>query len=193
MEKQEKYLFTYGYGTTHNGTRLDNGTIERIMTGFDWIKKQEPNSVHVLLGAGKDPNFPNAPMLKSLMCDYICAELKIWGYKKFTSFKNRDYLSKERSIISINLIPEDAWSTWHETRVIVEWLQVQGIKNETIYVVSHKFHQKRIEYIWSFFKGYKMEFIACEDTHKGSDALEPLKMVKVFLLGNMYRLKKFFK
>lgn len=173
MKESEKYLLIYAYGSTDSGTKLDGSTIIRITKGLDWVKKQGSDAVRILLGAGKDPNFPKAPALKMLMCNYIVNYSSI--------------------VPEIKMVKANAWGTWGETKVVVEYLQSQGITNKTIYVVSHKFHQKRIEYIWSFFGQYKIEFIACDDAYKGSNTLEPLKMLKVFLLGNLYRLKKLFK
>ncbi len=177
MQESEKYLLIYAYGTTDKGTKLDNGTIERVEKSLDLIKKQGSDTVHVLLGAGIDPRFPYAPTLKSLMHNYIFDQLETQEYEKLVVYE----------------VIKDAFGTFKETQAVIEMLEFNGITNQTIYVVSHEFHRKRIEYIWSFFGQYKVEFIACDDAYKGSDTLEPLKMLKVFLLGNLYRLKKLFK
>jgi hypothetical protein len=198
-KKSRRLCLVYGYDTEFFGNETENdtlqcgkGTKERCDLTLVHIMREGNGTFTIPLGAGKDPKLPDYPELKYLMRDYLRSMLVANGYAFHVRDKHTLIFRKEHCCdIHILCSKGNKWSTFPETWEMIH--TVDGSVFDEVIIFSHEFHLKRIKQSLTYFgeiKEYKVMWFSC----KGEPGLwelflEPIKAIKVWVLGTFY-LKK---
>lgn len=189
METVNNVMLIYAYDTQNDGTELGPGSKERLDAGIKYILESEYPYWIIILGAGHDPSRPEKPALKTMMEHYIEQQLK---EKFFSKWRPTDFAwSKQSKNIALIVSEVNTWGSWGETLRAIQTL-FKNYKGRIgyYYAVSADFHLPRINLIWLMLGLPLPKTIGTPWKPIWKErVLEPVKMVKVILLGMLHWIK----